>query len=1172
MRVLAASIVAFAAILLYVNPMMLDQIKTLVRDSCIGNNQDALIHSVESPSTSKDIDERANAVSQKKNGKIKDTVFQTKEKKKKHSWEHTKKKDPRPCRDEKSECPGWANYGECDKNPQFMKRFCRRSCRVCTIPISPWKVQTWSDGPSDLLKFLGDGVGSCGLPRVDFRDFESPEDFFDKYRNTAVLIENALDESTMGSSIWTKEHFVDVFGLKTIELRDSYAFAHLGPDVQHVKEVKSMSMKSFLDKWTTDNDDSGDEFADGPPSFVFKYFNEVPSPSLMETFRGTRRTRNLVSLGRAGSGITFHDHHESWLGVVHGSKHWYLYAPFDLPKDESHRNLETAQLVLLNPTEWMTRLGMPTLDAFFEKASRTVQGFRRPIQCTQNAGELMWLPHYWWHATVNLVDTLSFGGQNHGIPDKEGDAYKGVGLTNAVMESWDIRSLQEETNEQPWTKYPGDWRERVVRLQHNANYQLGKYMPSIMLLLESALRDDGWDRTSESWFWEAVEPMLADIHFLSNQKLVNIMSTNFSPDVDGNVAIVLRGECTFARKALMAGAAGAHALIVANTLSALYSNESTGILKNGCDVSCDVSASVSKDLCEQNSACESKLCAEIMNPSSSSSSLEYCCVLDDVGSVDVNATVTIPTVIVNIQDGEKLIHVASSLSSSVVTVDLRPVEFSSSVIALWLLGVVTVALSSLRGAWQERIDALTTGCRGRRRGAFGEESGESSKQDNGDDADADGADDGSIQSMVLTPRHVATYLIVASATLLIIYFLVTMGADWIVMMIIVMFCFASVSALSVIVLEPVVNRVCPCLDRIRLCAFERAKETITMSLGELVIFSLALTVVLFWFFQRHETYAWILQNALGVCLCCTFAIAVQVPNLKIASLLLGLFLLYDVVMVFLTPFLFSSSVMLEVATAGGSDGYSSEAGTNSCVRHYGERMPMLFMIPRSDWAGGYSMLGLGDVILPTTLLTLMLRADYKLTGGPFAGSGRRRVSFAGEPGSWSDDVLFRVGYFPILLACYGLGLFLAFLANALHITINGVQGQPALLYLVPCTLFPSLYMARRRNELLLLWNWGSGDGDAAGDKKSTSATRRKSGPYESVREFEDEEEEDTDVTVATADGSEIAMSSTHRFANELITEEGEVTSERGSGTSPRESRGRGGGRSPGGVHSEKKEE
>ncbi|KAF9401884.1 hypothetical protein BGZ94_005075, partial [Podila epigama] len=38
------------------------------------------------------------------------------------------------------------------------------------------------------------------------------------------------------------------------------------------------------------------------------------------------------------------------------------------------------------------------------------------------------------------------------------------------------------------------------------------------------------------------------------------------------------------------------------------------------------------------------------------------------------------------------------------------------------------------------------------------------------------------------------------------------------------------------------------------------------------------------------------------------------------------------------------------------------------------------------------------------------------------------------------------------------------------------KGQPALLYLVPCTVLPVLFLASKRHELSLLWNgWADMD-------------------------------------------------------------------------------------------------
>jgi len=535
--------------------------------------------------------------------------------------------------------------------------------------------------------------------------------------------------------------------------------------------------------------------------------------------------------------------------------------------------------------------------------------------------------------------------------------------------------------------------------------------------------------------------------------------------------LVTRGKCTFSTKALNAASAGARAMIIANNIESLYANQTTGILRDGCDVNCAISADVEGTCIER---CPSRSCALVMNPLTSNEELSFCCLNDDVSSIQLNRSVSIPTVFVGISEGKELFD-ALRIGDASIAIDMRPLNtFSASMVAIWFVGVLTMALASFRGAWTVRSETLMHTNADDRASAV-------SKDD--DDAEDQNPD---VQTVMLSSRQVLLYLILASSVLLVVYLLVSLGADWIVMMIIVMFCFASVSALSITVLEPLVNGWCPRMNRVRVFAISVCGETVTASLGELLVMFVSCGIVIWWFLERHANYAWIVQNILGACICCTFAIAVQLPNLKVATLLLGLFLLYDVTMVFLTPLIFNSSVMLTVATAGGSDSQSSAAGTNTCEHHYGERMPMLFMVPRSDWAGGYSMLGLGDVILPTTLVNLMLRVDYRTTGGPFAGmfGAPRPISDAASGAS----VLFRIGYFPILVFCYGFGLFLAFLANTLHLTFNGVRGQPALLYLVPCTLFPSIWMAWRRHELASIWTWD----------EASASRGPKLGDYESV--------------------------------------------------------------------------
>ncbi|KAK8556339.1 hypothetical protein V6N12_002746 [Hibiscus sabdariffa] len=61
------------------------------------------------------------------------------------------------------------------------------------------------------------------------------------------------------------------------------------------------------------------------------------------------------------------------------------------------------------------------------------------------------------------------------------------------------------------------------------------------------------------------------------------------------------------------------------------------------------------------------------------------------------------------------------------------------------------------------------------------------------------------------------------------------------------------------------------------------------------------------------------------------------------------------------------------------------------------------------------------------------------------------------------------GYFVWLMVGYGFGLFFTYLGLYL---MNG-NGQPALLYLVPCTLGVIVVLALIRGDLKALWSHGT---------------------------------------------------------------------------------------------------
>jgi len=220
----------------------------------------------------------------------------------------------------------------------------------------------------------------------------------------------------------------------------------------------------------------------------------------------------------------------------------------------------------------------------------------------------------------------------------------------------------------------------------------------------------------------------------------------------------------------------------------------------------------------------------------------------------------------------------------------------------------------------------------------------------------------------------------------------------------------------------------------------------------------------------------VLQDVFGACLCVSFLQQLRLPNAKVAGTLLALAFLYDIFFVFITPLLFGGrSVMIDVVTggagAGGAAGDDCSYAAGACevkVSCYSwcslypsdgqclvanDFLRLLLMFPRLSGSpsgstgsagaasmNGFAMLGLGDVVLPSLLLTFALRLDY-VSGRPV-----------------------QKGYFVYLAPGYALGLLMANLAVVLM-----RQGQPALLYLVPCTLGVMLWLARGRKELDDLW-------------------------------------------------------------------------------------------------------
>ncbi|CAG0893864.1 unnamed protein product [Cyprideis torosa] len=223
---------------------------------------------------------------------------------------------------------------------------------------------------------------------------------------------------------------------------------------------------------------------------------------------------------------------------------------------------------------------------------------------------------------------------------------------------------------------------------------------------------------------------------------------------------------------------------------------------------------------------------------------------------------------------------------------------------------------------------------------------------------------------------------------------------------------------------------------------------------ELVSFGVSLTLVCFWILTGH----WLLMDAMGMGLCVAFIAFVRLPSLKVSTLLLTGLLIYDVFWVFFSGYFFSANVMVKVATRPAEN----PIGLMAKKLHWNIRetpklsLPGKLVFPSVHNQGHFSMLGLGDIVMPGLLLCFVMRYDaWK----------RLQVSQAGDSGLPPPASHLRsISYFHCSLIGYFLGLLTATVSSEVF-----KAAQPALLYLVPFTLLPLLTMAYLKGDLRRMW-------------------------------------------------------------------------------------------------------
>ncbi|XP_077762105.1 jmjC domain-containing protein 8 isoform X4 [Canis aureus] len=193
-----------------------------------------------------------------------------------------------------------------------------------------------------------------------------------------VILQRLTDNSRF-RALCSRERLLASFGDTVVRLSTANTYSYRKVDLpfqDYVEHLLHPQDPSSLGNDTLyffgDNDFS--EWAS-----LFQHYSPPPFSLL-----GTTAAYSFGIAG-AGSGVPFHWHGPGFSEVIYGRKRWFLYPPEKTP--EFHPNKTTL--------------------AWLQDVYPTLAPSERPLECTVQAGEVLYFPDRWWHATLNL-DTSVF--------------------------------------------------------------------------------------------------------------------------------------------------------------------------------------------------------------------------------------------------------------------------------------------------------------------------------------------------------------------------------------------------------------------------------------------------------------------------------------------------------------------------------------------------------------------------------------------------------------------------------------------------------------------------------------------------------------------------------------------------------------------------------------------
>lgn len=214
---------------------------------------------------------------------------------------------------------------------------------------------------------------------VERRAHLTYSEFMQHYAFLKPVILQGLTDNSKFRALCSRENLLASFGDNVVRLSTANTYSYQKVDLPFQEYVEQLLHPQ--DPESLGNDTlyffGDNNFTEWAP--LFQHYRPPPFHLL-----GTTPAYSFGIAG-AGSGVPFHWHGPGFSEVIYGRKRWFLYPPEKTP--EFHPNKTTLA--------WLLEI-YPSLAPS-----------ARPLECTIQAGEALYFPDRWWHATLNL-DTSVF--------------------------------------------------------------------------------------------------------------------------------------------------------------------------------------------------------------------------------------------------------------------------------------------------------------------------------------------------------------------------------------------------------------------------------------------------------------------------------------------------------------------------------------------------------------------------------------------------------------------------------------------------------------------------------------------------------------------------------------------------------------------------------------------